>query len=101
MIRGLGYLHYEPQAVRLLGIVKNMQSSSAVGGIDLTAAKTPLDIRGQSEPVEFNFDPKQLQNLQFDGLVPVIINIVPVVNLPQFLTEKPLSKPVPQLSRSN
>ncbi len=101
MIRQLGYFRDEPQAVRLLEIVKNMPSSSAVGGIDLTSAKTPLDIRGQSEPVEFNFDPQQLQNIQFDGLVPVIINIVPVVNLPQFLTEKPLSKPAAQLSRSN
>lgn len=56
------------------------------GGIDLKADKLNLDIRGAQTPIRFNFDTQQLQNLQFDGLVPVIINMTPVVNLPMFLS---------------
>lgn len=58
-----------------------------VGGIDLSANKTNLDIRSQGAPLEFKFSFEQLQNLQIDGLIPVIINIAPVYNLPLFLTE--------------
>ena len=58
-----------------------------VGGIDLSADKTNLDIRSQGAPIEFQFSPEQLQNLKIDGLIPVIINIAPVYNLPLFLTE--------------
>lgn len=76
-------------------------ASSPVGGIDLSADKTQLDIRSKGAPVEFNFDPGQLQNLKFDGFVPVIINVTPMTNLPLFLTENSQPSPAGTASQFN
>jgi hypothetical protein len=72
-----------------------------VGGIDLSADKTNLEIRGNGQSTRFNFDPQQWQNFQFDGLVPVILNISPNVNLPMFLSESSSSSAENQLSKVN
>ncbi len=65
------------------------------GGIDLTANKTPLEIKTGSptkafgddkDGIKFNLDPAKLQQLQnAPGFVPVIINIAPVDDLRLFL----------------
>ncbi len=72
-----------------------------VGGIDLSADKTNLEIRGKSEPIRFNFDGQQFKNLRFDGFEPVIINITPVVNLPLFLTANTETTSENQISKVN
>jgi len=55
------------------------------GGIDLNPNN--LDLQTQGEVAEFNlpFDPQMLENIQIDGLFPVIINITPITNLPLLL----------------
>ena len=72
------------------------------GGIDLTADKTPLEVKMDSrwslppnasvgggndkEGIKFNIDPAMLQQLQnAPGFVPVIINIQPMTDLRMFL----------------
>ena len=56
------------------------------GGIDLTADKTPLEVRNSGEGIKFNIDPAMLEQLQnAPGFVPVIINIRPMTDLRQFL----------------
>jgi hypothetical protein len=72
-----------------------------VGGINLSADQTVLEIRGNGQPIQFNFDTNQLQNLRFDGLVPVIINIAPVINLPLFLSGKTTPSLENQISKLN
>lgn len=62
-------------------------AAETVGGIDLSKDQLDLEIRGEQIPLKFKFDPAQLQNIQIEGLTPVILNIVPVTNLPLFLTE--------------
>lgn len=66
--------------------ILEMQSSSAVGGIDLNSANFELKRTGLS-PIQFNLPPQwqgvDLENVS--GFVPVIINIVPIYNFQGFL----------------
>jgi len=63
------------------------------GGIDLTADKTPLEVKMDSrlrgndrEGIKFNLDHAMLEQLQnAPGFVPVIINIQPMTDLRVFL----------------
>ena len=54
----------------------------APGGIDFNPKNFNLETQG--EGIEFNptFDPAQLEKIKIEGLSPVIINIVPITNLP-------------------
>lgn len=68
--------------------------SEAPGGIDFRADRLELDVeRAGSDPVQF--DLKNPQDVQIDGLVPVIINITPVTSIPLLLGfHEPVSPPL-------
>jgi WD40 repeat protein/MoxR-like ATPase len=61
--------------------------SKVPGGIDLNPANFELRIKRdlQGVPVSMEQQPPEIQNFKLDGLVPVIINITPVVNFPLLL----------------
>ncbi|MDO8675272.1 MAG: nucleoside monophosphate kinase [Candidatus Omnitrophota bacterium] len=59
---------------------------SNTGGIDLTPANLYLQTSNSGGQIKFHIDPAILQQLQnASGFVPVIINIQPLNNLPEFL----------------
>jgi hypothetical protein len=55
------------------------------GGIDFDLDPADMEIRSEGPGIEFNLDPAMLEQGNFDGLVPVILNITPVTDLPVFL----------------
>lgn len=63
---------------------KPQPTNNPVGGIDFDPALIDLQRRGNINPIPIPDDPAEFLNLQFDGLVPVIINInvLPVSQLP-------------------
>ncbi|GEM_PF-6356542 len=71
------------------------------GGIDLKADKLNLDIRSDDAPIQFNVDPAQLKDIQFDGLIPNIIAITPVSDLTLFLSGDKSPSSTGQLSMAN
>jgi len=59
-----------------------------VGGINLDTTGLEIRVEGDNFKFDVPVDPQILQNLQrepINGLVPVILNVVPILNLPQFL----------------
>lgn len=54
------------------------------GGINFNPNQLDMDLRGEAGSFELPTDPAQLQNFQFDGLLPVIINVVPIPSLPAY-----------------
>jgi len=53
----------------------------APGGIDLNPNNIDIQIQGNGIDFNIPLDSIQFQNVNFDGLVPVIINVLPVTNL--------------------
>ncbi len=51
------------------------EDKSSFGGIDLSADRSKMEVQGNAEDFQFNFDPAQLQGMNIDGFVPVIINV--------------------------
>ncbi|HNV23814.1 MAG TPA: hypothetical protein PKH98_02885, partial [Candidatus Omnitrophota bacterium] len=88
----LGYDRYDALVSELTPFIDNVFKISSVdvadkaivgkeqapGGIDLNPDKFQIEKKGDG--VEFNWptDPKALENIQINGLVPVIINITPI-----------------------
>ena len=67
------------------------------GGIDFNPQKFNLETEGNG--VEFNVpDPAQLQNMEINGLTPVIFTITPVKNLPLWLGISEKKKEQPSVS---
>jgi len=63
-----------------------MGAERNTGGIDFTAAQTPLEIKNEGEKIKFNLEPGLLVLLHnAPGFVPVIINVQPMTDLPAFL----------------
>jgi serine/threonine protein kinase len=63
------------------------------GGIDLTAAKVPLDVQNSGQLIQLHLDPAILEKLQNTaGFAPVIIDIRPMSDVKLFLG---LEAPVP------
>ncbi|MDP8212014.1 MAG: hypothetical protein P9X22_01825, partial [Candidatus Zapsychrus exili] len=62
---------------------KAMLTDKEVGGINLNPDKIDLQIRGEGQ--EFDIDTGDLENIEINGLIPVIFSITPVVNLPLLL----------------
>jgi len=56
-----------------------------VGGIDLNPAQLNLETQGENIPLDIPTELPSLQNLQIEGLTPIIIQIVPITNLPMIL----------------
>jgi hypothetical protein len=61
------------------------QPADIYGGIDLDPAQWGLETRGQGLNWEWPADTRDLDNLEINGLVPVIFQIAPATDLPQFL----------------
>ena len=59
--------------------------ASDVGGIDLREGNLNLDLRGEAGTFAMPTDASQFQNIQIEGLVPVILNVTPLPNLPAFI----------------
>ena len=56
------------------------------GGIDFNADKMNLQTRNEGGEIKFTMDPAMLEQLKnAPGFVPVIINIQPMKDLPEFL----------------
>ncbi|MBF0595493.1 MAG: hypothetical protein HQL22_11085, partial [Candidatus Omnitrophica bacterium] len=55
------------------------------GGINLDLGDAGMDIQSEGSGIRFNIDPAQIQAGNYDGLVPVIRSITPVMNVPAFL----------------
>ena len=71
----------EDEAMRHTGV----DSAVTPGGIDFDVNADNLDVRSDGKPIEFTLDPAMLQKGDFEGLVPVILNISPTKDLPLFL----------------
>jgi len=71
----------------LLENKQTLEAQEAPGGIDLNP--NILDLQTRGNKVDFNLpvSSQQMQNIKIKGLVPVIINITPVTNLPVLLGE--------------
>ena len=65
--------------------VGGTRPNNEVGGIDLTPARMNIEIERDHEGMPLPFTPQQLEQMNIPGLVPVIMNIQPVHNLPLFL----------------
>jgi len=66
----------------------NQQSKEAEkekGGIDLNPNMINMDVSGDTIQYDLPTSPEQIENMQINGLVPVIMNIAPVSNLPLLL----------------
>ncbi len=80
-------------AMKIQGSGDRAMAGEEKGGIDLTADKTPLEVKMDSRfrgndnaGIKFNIDPAMLEQLQnASGFVPVIINIQPMTDLRLFL----------------
>ncbi len=68
-------------------VLPTSSSTDTFGGIDFKADRQNIKIRGNYAPIPLNIDLPKLRNIQFDGLFPVIINMVPVGSLPLFLSQ--------------
>ena len=55
------------------------------GGIDLNSDRMDLQRTGQRSHLDWGMSPADLENVQINGLVPVIIQITPVQDLPVLL----------------
>jgi hypothetical protein len=71
--------------VFLSELVDAVQKQQEVGGINLNPANLNLEVHNDGGEIKFNFDPAQVENLKFDGFVPVILNVQPVKDLPLLL----------------
>ena len=58
------------------------------GGIDFNPANLNIRVRRDDQGLPLPWDSQPINNLQIEGLTPVIINIVPVTNLPLLLGQK-------------
>ncbi len=61
------------------------QAAKDVGGIDLNPALLDLQIKRDGNGVPLPLPQQPIETMRIDGFVPIIINITPIPNLPQFL----------------
>ena len=64
---------------------KAQESSSPTGGIDFEGVYQDLQIKTDGKGLPLSIEMQDLEHIQIDGLVPVIINITPMPNLPMLL----------------
>ncbi len=72
---------------KIAGRVADLERSgvSDVGGIDLTAGRTGLQILRDGNGALIAMSPQTIQNIDIEGFYPVIINIVPVISMKALL----------------
>ncbi len=61
------------------------EQSDNVGGIDLNPANLNLRIKRDGDGQPLPFDAQPIDSINIEGLVPVIINVTPIINLPLLL----------------
>ncbi len=99
----------QPKNVEPLPLLKSTKAMQTVdaavgvtpeeGGINLNPANINLNVTKEGNGVEMPADlPVNVETFSFDGLVPVIINIVPITDLPLFLGAGKEEEKTPELS---
>ncbi|MBP9853299.1 MAG: hypothetical protein KBD53_00350 [Candidatus Omnitrophica bacterium] len=58
-----------------------------LGGIDFNPDHMQLNTQGTEIKYNLEFDPIKIQNIQIEGIQPVIINVAPVINIQMLLGE--------------
>ena len=56
--------------------------SNPTGGIDFNPNMFELEAFGNNFQFDFNSNPQEIMNIEIEGIVPTIINITPITNLP-------------------
>ncbi|MDE2215368.1 MAG: hypothetical protein KGJ61_09700 [Candidatus Omnitrophica bacterium] len=69
------------------------------GGIDFSLNNINLDIRSDGSAIKFNIDPALVRNGDFSGLVPVVLSISPVKDLPEFFGVRAENQEESQLAK--
>ncbi|MBZ0165961.1 MAG: hypothetical protein K8I00_04070, partial [Candidatus Omnitrophica bacterium] len=59
--------------------------ANPVGGIDLTPNNLNIEVRRDPKGVPVPLSPQQILDVNIDGLYPVIINTIPITNVPLLL----------------
>jgi len=67
------------------GIPKGIDSEASRGGIDLTPANLNLQIKGGNVNFLPQYDPAQIEQMNLEGLSPLILKIIPMTNVPVFM----------------
>jgi len=75
------------------------QEKKEVGGIDLNPDILKMDVRQDEGAPEIEIETPLIENIEINGLIPVIINIIPATDLPLILGEVNKEKGVGQLSK--
>lgn len=68
------------------------QDNETVGGIDFNPEIMKIETMQTGESFDFEFTSPQILNTQVNGLVPIIINVSPVTNIPLLLGEADKNK---------
>ncbi|MEI7999396.1 MAG: hypothetical protein WCH62_07830 [Candidatus Omnitrophota bacterium] len=69
-----------------MAMIKNLETVTRKGGIDLTPANMNVQTQSNGGDIKLHLDPAILAQLKdAPGFVPVIINILPMVDLRLFL----------------
>ena len=61
------------------------RTANKQGGIDLTPANLDLQIQGEGVNFLPQFDPAQIEQMNIEGLSPLILKIIPMTNVPVFM----------------
>ncbi len=69
-----------------------LQIPSDLGGINLNPSIYDIETRGESSEFDFTFEDPAVINADITGLVPVIINVTPVTNIPLLIGVKEEAK---------
>jgi len=69
-----------------------------VGGIDFNPDSLRLEIKGERIQFDISDEAIRMQNIQIDGLTPMIIQVIPITNLPLLLGVKEEEDKIDQLS---
>jgi len=77
---------------------KNSQNQANKGGIDFNPNLLELQIQGEGLDLNLPISPGSPQEINIEGLLPIIINITPIFNLPTILGEAE-NKPTSQKSK--
>jgi hypothetical protein len=64
--------------------IAQRETKENTGGIDLAQSNLNMEIRRDGAGIPLPISQQNLDNIQIDGLVPVILNIQPAANVPMF-----------------
>ncbi len=96
MANALGFTSYSDLEENLKGVTTGLEQGTITdealssvkikGGVDFNLANLNIERKGEgSSAIPFDLNNQDFEDLQVDGLYPVIINVAPVTNLPLLL----------------